>query len=110
MGRKMESKEAMREGSVAEGGKGPAVRFLPSIEQFHTRSCARCSGLLVNEWYYDSTTIGEHNVEILRCVQCGHRVDPMILQNQIRPTIENQRVRQVRLKSSTRTAVLSEVV
>lgn len=76
MARMMESREAMRDGTV---------RPLPTSEQFYTRSCARCAGLLVNEWYYDLNNTGEHSVETLRCVQCGHRVDPVILQNQIRP-------------------------
>lgn len=93
MGRKIESREAMRDGTVAEGENGQAIRFLPASKQFYTRSCARCAGLLVNEWYYDLDNTGEHNVEILRCVQCGHRVDPVILQNQIQPPVESQNVR-----------------
>ena len=109
MGQRMESGEARRVGTVAEGGNGHAIRFLPASEQFCTRSCARCSGLLVNEWYYDLNNTGEHNVETLRCVQCGHRVDPVILQNQIRPLVDNQQVRQVRQRYSTRTAMLSEL-
>jgi C4-type Zn-finger protein len=95
MARMMESREAMRDGTV---------RSLPTSEQFYTRSCARCAGLLVNEWYYDLNNTGEHSVETLRCVQCGHRVDPVILQNQIRPLVENQQVRQVRQQYSTRTS------
>ena len=94
----------MRDGTVAEGGSGHAIWTLPASEQFYARSCARCAGLLVNEWYYDLDNTGEHNVEILRCVQCGHRVDPVILQNQIRPLAENQQVRQVRQRYSTRTS------
>jgi len=74
----------MRDGTVAEGGSGHAIWTLPASEQFYARSCARCAGLLVNEWYYDLDNTGEHNVEILRCVQCGHRIDPVIVQNQIR--------------------------
>ena len=100
MARTMESREAMRDGTV---------RPLPTSEQFDTRSCARCRGLLVNEWYYDSHTSGEHNVETLRCVQCGYRVDPVILQNQTRPSVERKGVRQGRRKSSAKAAVLSEV-
>ena len=75
----------MRDGTMAEGGSEHAIRFLAACEQFSTRSCARCAGLLVNEWYYDVDNTSEHNVEILRCVQCGHRVDPVIVRNQIRP-------------------------
>jgi C4-type Zn-finger protein len=109
MGRRMDSGEALRDGTMAEDGSGDAIRSLPASEQFCTRSCARCGGLLVNEWYYDLNNTGEHSVETLRCVQCGHRVDPVILQNQIRPPVENQQVRQVRQRYSTRTAMLSEL-
>jgi hypothetical protein len=42
-------------------------------------------------------------------VQCGHRVDPVILQNQIRPPVESQQVRQVRQRYSTRTVMLNEL-
>ena len=94
----------MRAGTVAEGGSGDAIQFLPASEQFSTRSCVRCGGLLVNEWYYDLNNTGEHSVETLRCVQCGHRVDPVILRNQIRPPVENQQIRQARQRYSTRTA------
>ena len=109
MERKMESGEAIREATVTESGSGHAIQFLPASEQFSTRSCARCAGLLVNEWYYDLNNTGEHSVETLRCVQCGHRVDPVILQNQIRPQVENQQVRQVRQRYSTRTVMLNEL-
>ena len=108
MERKMESREAMRDGTVTESGSGHAIQFLPTSEEFSTRSCARCAGLLVNEWCYDLNNTGEHNVETLRCVQCGHRVDPVILRNQIRPRIESQQVRQVRQRYSARTVMLGE--
>ena len=100
MARMMESREAMRD---------ETVRSLPTSEQFYTRSCARCAGLLVKEWYYDLNNTGEHSVETLRCVQCGHRVDPVILQNQIRPSVESQRLRPVRHKYSVKTVMLGEV-
>jgi hypothetical protein len=109
MGRKIESREAIRDGTVAEGGNGQALRFLPASKQFYTRSCARCTGLLVNEWYYDLDNTGEHNAETLRCVQCGHRVDPVILQNQIQPPIESQHVQPVRHEYSAKTVMLDEV-
>ena len=100
----------MRDGTMAEGGSEHAMRPLPASEQFCTRSCARCGGLLVNEWYYDLNNTGEHSVETLRCVQCGHRVDPVILQNQIRPQVESQQARQVRQRYSTSTGLLRELV
>ena len=99
----------MRDGTVAEGGSGHAIQSLSTSEQVYTRSCARCAGLLVNEWYYDLHNTGEHSVETLRCVQCGHRVDPVILQNQIRPPVERQQVRQARQRYSTRTVMLNEL-
>jgi Zn ribbon nucleic-acid-binding protein len=109
MERRMDSGEAKRDGTMAEGGSGGVMPPLPASEQFCTRSCARCGGLLVNEWYYDLHNTGEHSVETLRCVQCGHRVDPVILRNQIRTPVESHQVRQVRQRYSTRTVMLSEL-
>ncbi len=70
-------------GTMNQDGNGQAIRFLMASEQFSTRSCARCAGLLVYDWCYDLINTGEHVSAVLRCVQCGHRVDPIILQNQI---------------------------
>jgi hypothetical protein len=42
-------------------------------------------------------------------VQCGHRVDPVILQNQIQPPIESQHVQPVRHEYSAKTVMLDEV-
>jgi hypothetical protein len=83
MGRRMETKEPAWIGTIDQNGNGQAIRFLAASEQFSTRSCARCTGLLVNDWCDDSSTTGEHMSAVLRCVQCGHRIDPVILQNQI---------------------------
>lgn len=85
----------MRDGTAAEGGNGQATRFLPASEQFYTRSCIRCAGLLVNDWCYDVDNTGEHDLTVLRCVQCGHRIDPVILRNQILPQVESKRFRRV---------------
>ena len=82
MERKMDSREPTHDATVAEGGNSHAVWFLPAIEQFSTRSCARCAGLLVNDWCYDLDYPGDHDAKVLRCVQCGHRVDSVIVQNQ----------------------------
>ena len=109
MERGMRSREAMREGTLAEGGSGHTIRSLLASEQFSTRSCARCAGLLVSEWYYDMNNTGAHNVEALRCVQCGYRVDPVILQNQILPPVESQFVRPVRHKYSAKAVMVSEL-
>ena len=109
MGRKITLKEPIRAGSVAEGRGGQLIRPLPASNQLNTRSCARCGGLLVNEWYYDSSNAGGDNIESFRCVQCGHRIDAVILQNQIRPSVGRQRVRQERHIHSLKTVVGSGV-
>lgn len=95
--------------TMKQNGSGDAIRSLPASKQLSTRSCARCAGLLVTEWYYDLHNTGADHLETFRCVQCGHRVDPVILQNQIRPPAESQQVQQVRPRYSTRTAILSEL-
>ena len=109
MGRKIASKESFRSGSVAEGKGEEIVRPLPASNQLYTKSCARCGGLLVHEWYYDSSNTGGHNVEPLRCVQCGHRIDPVILQNQTRPSLGTQRVRPKRHTDPVKTVMVSGV-
>lgn len=109
MGQKTALKESIRAGTVVEDESGQLVRPLPANDQLSTRSCARCGGLLVNEWYYDSSNAGGDNIESFRCVQCGHRVDPVILQNKIRPSIGSQRVRQERHMHSVKTVVGSGV-
>jgi hypothetical protein len=105
MARRIESGKAMQSGVVAVVGTGDAIRLLPANKQFDTRTCARCAGLLVNEWYYDSGNTGESNLEALRCVQCGHRVDPVIVQNQILLSIETPRVWHVRHNCGVKTAL-----
>jgi len=92
MERIMELKEATREGTVAKRENVQVMRFLRGDEQFYTGSCARCGGLLVHEWCYDLCNEGEHKARIFRCVQCGYRMDPVILTNQRRPTIDNLHV------------------
>jgi hypothetical protein len=101
----------MRDGTIAVGAEGGKYLSLPlhTSEQLCTKSCVRCGGLLVNEWYYDLHNTGEHNVETLRCVQCGYRIDPVILQNQIRLPIESQPTTgQVRSSYSAKTVILAE--
>jgi hypothetical protein len=75
--------ELRKVGTVSPIGNVQTMRFLAESEQFATRSCVRCNGLLVNDWCYDLDNTGEHTASVLRCVQCGHRIDPVILQNQI---------------------------
>ncbi len=109
MERRIKPKEPECGGTMKQIGSGEAVRSLPASEQLSTRSCARCAGLLVSEWYYDLHNTGEHHVESLSCVQCGNRVDPVILRNQIRPSVERQPERQARPRYSTRAGILSEL-
>lgn len=92
MNRGIGSREATGDGAVDQYRHGHAIRFLLVNEQFHTRSCARCAGLLVNEWCNDLNNAGKHSAELLRCVQCGYRVDPVIAQNQIRPSMVTNHV------------------
>jgi|SRR4051812_7616173 hypothetical protein len=80
---------------VKQNGRRSTIRSLPA-KQFSTRSCVRCEGLLVSEWSYDLQNTGHHNVECLRCVQCGNRIDPVILQNQLSLSGGLQSKRQVR--------------
>jgi hypothetical protein len=94
---------------MKQNGRGNSTQSFPASEQLSTRSCARCAGLLVTEWYYDLHNTGADHLETLRCVQCGHRVDPVILQNQIRPPVESHQVRQVQRKYSARTGMVREL-
>jgi len=89
MERSMESRKAMQDGTGAERDHEQAMRFFPRNEQFYTDSCPRCTGLLVNEWCYDFYNEGEQKAKVLRCVQCGYRLDSVIRQNQRRTTTEN---------------------
>ena len=109
MDRRMAPKEREDGGTMKQNGRGAAIRSLPASEQLSTRSCARCAGLLVTEWYYDLHNTGADHLETLRCVQCGHRVDPVILQNQIQPSVESQQIRQVQRKYSARTGMVREL-
>jgi len=108
MERRMGNKEPKYGGTMKQNGSGEAGRPLPSNEQLTTRCCARCAGLLVNEWYYDLHNTGEDNIQTLRCVQCGHRIDPIILQNQVGLPVETQHTRQVRHRYFVKTVMSSE--
>ena len=70
-------------GAIDPIGVVQAMGFFAESQQFSTRSCVRCNGSLVNDWCYDLDNTGEHISSGLRCVQFGHRIDPVILQNQI---------------------------
>ena len=109
MKRRMEPKEPECGGTMTQNCSGHAIQSLPAHEQLYTRSCARCAGLLVPEWYYDLHNTGEHHIESFRCVQCGYRVDPVLLQHRIQPPVESQPERQARPRYSTRAGRLSEL-
>jgi C4-type Zn-finger protein len=109
MERTMEAEKPECGGTMKQNRSGNAIRSFPASEQLSTRSCARCAGLLVTEWYYDLHNTGADHLETLRCVQCGHRVDPVILQNQIQPSVESQQVRHVQRKYSARTGMVRDL-
>ena len=109
MERILELTESKGSGMMKQTGRGDGLPSLPASEQFSTRSCVRCAGLLVSEWSYDLQNPGNHNIETLRCVQCGNRIDPVILQNKVRLSVERQSKRQVRHTDSIRTVLLGRV-
>lgn len=109
MERMMEFTDSRSSGMMKQTGRGGAIQSLSAKEQFSTRSCVRCAGLLVSEWSYDLQNPGSHNIETLRCVQCGNRIDPVILQNQVRLSVERQSKRQVRHSDAMRTVLLGRV-
>ena len=109
MERTMEAEKPECGGTMKQNGSGDAIRSLPASKQLRMRSCARCAGLLVIEWYFDLHNTGADHLKTLRCVQCGYRVDPVILQNQIQPLVESQQVRQVQRKYSARTGMVREL-
>ncbi|HSL05984.1 MAG TPA: hypothetical protein VK901_20910 [Nitrospiraceae bacterium] len=110
MGQKMEPIEPAGGDTMKQTGSGHDLQALPAREQLSTNSCARCAGLLVTEWCYDLINTGAHHLETLRCVQCGHRVDPVILQNQIRPPDECEPGRQMQPRYSIRAGTLCKLV
>ncbi len=96
MERVMKRTELKAGGMIEQNGRGSAIRSVPVSKQFSTTTCIRCEGLLVSEWTYDLQDTVNHNVETLRCVQCGNRIDPVILQNQVRLLGAFQSKRQIR--------------
>lgn len=72
MGRNTEVRESTWVGTMNQNENGQAMRCLATSAQFATRSCVRCAGLLVNDWWYDLDNTGKYLPVVLRCVQCGH--------------------------------------
>ena len=60
----------------------------------------------MSEWSYDLQNPNNHHAETLRCVQCGNRIDAVILQHQVRRACERQSNRQIPHASSTRIVLL----
>jgi hypothetical protein len=49
-------------------------------------TCGRCGGLMVWEHYMDlQDDTGQIGMTALRCTSCGEVIDPVILQNRVRP-------------------------
>lgn len=108
MEHRMEMNKSNRLGSVERNGNADVIRLLAAIEQFETKSCARCAGLLLSDWCYDLENPGESHVRVLRCVQCGHRVDPVIVQNQICPPVLKDQAERIRHKHPVSLELLEE--
>lgn len=107
MERRTELQEPESGRTLEQEGNGYAAQSLSAREQFSTRSCARCAGLLVHDWCNDVASTDENTAHALRCIQCGHRIDPVILLNQSRPADEAHRVQRPRQRQSLRTATLA---
>jgi hypothetical protein len=108
MEQNMKAKQSTCIGTMDHSGKGHPNEFLAASEQLYTGSCARCAGLLVSDWCYDLINTGEHNAEVFRCVQCGHRVDPVILQNKARSSAQSASAGNTHYGYCARTAVMGE--
>lgn len=85
------SEKRMRGGELLRHGISSAV--------FHESSCARCGGLMVDDFCMDLLhSTGDLKLAAKRCVQCGEVVDPVIQRNrQLRQ--ESITVRQVETMS-----------
>ena len=108
----MEQSLEFRHGSIGDRAEDNdnrhAVQCLPGTKQLFSRSCSRCAGLLVNEWTYDLNNDSEISAEVLRCLQCGQRVDPVILRNRVLSHNASERIRRVGHKDSINTATTRE--
>lgn len=102
-------KELKCGGRMKQNGSGHTSQSPPGSNQFLTRSCARCAGLLVSEWSYDLDNAGAYRVETLRCVQCGNRIDPVILQNKFQLSVEPQPRRQIWAMHPMNAVLLNDV-
>lgn len=68
--------------SIEEPGAEQLATHRVSTAAHHESMCARCGGLMVNDFCMDVlNSIGESRFDAKRCVQCGEVVDPVILEN-----------------------------
>ena len=105
MDRSTEAMESPCAGPMRRSGNEHATEV---GDQLNRRACARCAGLLVGDWCYDLRNSGEHNTEIYRCVQCGYRIDPVILENQGRSSAKHVGAGRPHHHYSRRAAMWSE--
>lgn len=105
----MEAREAKADATAGHAEPWRAIWFLPESEQFLTKSCSRCAGLLVNDWCHDLLDdTGGLSIEVLRCVQCGQHVDPVILRNRISPPVQDHSATRARRGKSAGIPVASK--
>ncbi len=105
----MGAREAKPDEKVVQAKTWRAIRLLQESQQFITKSCSRCAGLLVNEWCYDlRDDTGELSVEVLRCVQCGQHVDPVILRNRLSPAVVEDSAKRARRSESATVPVFCQ--
>jgi hypothetical protein len=67
----METNEHTWLRTVERNGQAHAIRFLAALEQFETKSCARCAGLLLSDWCYDLESPGEYHVRVRAAFNAG---------------------------------------
>ena len=66
----------------SKGRPGSPLDSAPHIDDI----CGRCGGLMVVEHYMDlRDDTGQIGMTGLRCTSCGEVVDPVILQNRVKP-------------------------
>jgi hypothetical protein len=51
-------------------------------------TCQKCNGLMVKEWRPEFS----QEAAVLRCINCGLVLDPLIAQNRVTPLRPKQRV------------------
>jgi uncharacterized Zn finger protein len=53
-----------------------------------TMTCQKCKGLMVKEWRPEFS----QEAVVLRCINCGLVLDPLIAQNRVTPLQTKQRI------------------